>query len=209
MAETWDANGTQQGRNLVRVARDLVRDALARKAPTRELARQWHINTMEGLTVPPPCTKEDIGRFRNEPGAEDRELYIGDEDEKHRDLPLPIEVGPMLEEFELRVKLDLEQLDRRYPTGTKLDHIGLANVIEVAARTHNEWVRIHPFANGNGRTGRMWVNFIFARYGLRPPFRIRPRPADRYAEAADAGMQYNDEPMRKVLLTLVIRSSLS
>lgn len=45
--------------------------------------------------------------------------------------------------------------------------------IEVAALTHCEVVRIHPFINGNGRTARMCISYILARAGLPPtPFEI-------------------------------------
>ncbi len=46
--------------------------------------------------------------------------------------------------------------DARYPAGRELDADGLAAVIDLAAWPHAAWVRIHPFANGNGR-GRMEV----------------------------------------------------
>ena len=31
-------------------------------------------------------------------------------------------------------------------------------VVRLAAWAHGEWVRIHPFANGNGRTARLLTN---------------------------------------------------
>jgi fido (protein-threonine AMPylation protein) len=38
--------------------------------------------------------------------------------------------------------------------------------LQLAAIHHGEFIRIHPFVNGNGRTGRVWVNYFAARYGL-------------------------------------------
>jgi Fic/DOC family protein len=58
----------------------------------------------------------------------------------------------------------------------------LRAVLLLAANLHGEWVRIHPFANGNGRIARLWVIWVAARYGL-PPFRGRAghaRPGGLY-----------------------------
>ena len=50
-------------------------------------------------------------------------------------------------------------------------------------------MRIHPFANGNGRPRTLWANWAALRYGLPPFVRIKPRPAgDAYAAAAYASM---------------------
>ncbi|MGD9884339.1 MAG: Fic family protein [Reyranella sp.] len=43
-----------------------------------------------------------------------------------------------------------------------------------------EWVRIHPFANGNGRTALLWANSLAMRYGLPTFGRLRPRPDGNY-----------------------------
>lgn len=52
-----------------------------------------------------------------------------------------------------------------------------------ARRLHGLWVRIHPFANGNGRTARLWV-WAALRYGLPSFVRTKPRPdATAYAAA--------------------------
>jgi hypothetical protein len=53
---------------------------------------------------------------------------------------------------------------------------------------HGEWVRIHPFANGNGRTARLWANWAGLRYSLPPFVTIKPRPGNPYGMAAMASM---------------------
>ena len=48
--------------------------------------------------------------------------------------------------------------------------------------------RIRPFANGNGRTARIWANALLMRYGLPPAIRLRPRPDGGYGDAGAAAM---------------------
>lgn len=43
-----------------------------------------------------------------------------------------------------------------------------ANSIELAAWTHAEFVRIHPFVDGNGRTARMLMNYQLMLAGFLP-----------------------------------------
>lgn len=42
------------------------------------------------------------------------------------------------------------------------------NPIELAAWTHAEFVRIHPFQDGNGRTSRLIMNYQLMSYGFLP-----------------------------------------
>lgn len=42
------------------------------------------------------------------------------------------------------------------------------NPIELAAWTHAEFVRIHPFIDGNGRTSRLLMNYQLLSYGFLP-----------------------------------------
>lgn len=42
------------------------------------------------------------------------------------------------------------------------------NIIELAAWTHAEFVRIHPFADGNGRTSRLIMNYQLMAHGFLP-----------------------------------------
>jgi len=55
-------------------------------------------------------------------------------------------------------------------------------------------VRIHPFANGNGRTARLWANSLAMRFGLPPFVGLRPRPEGDYALASDKAMRGDWEP---------------
>lgn len=61
--------------------------------------------------------------------------------------------------------------------------------IQQIAETHAHFERIHPFIDGNGRTGRLVLNLILVRLGM-PPAIIYTRDRDRYLQAlkrADAG----------------------
>lgn len=42
------------------------------------------------------------------------------------------------------------------------------NVIELASYVHAEFVRIHPFQDGNGRTARLLLNFMLMKAGYQP-----------------------------------------
>ncbi len=96
--------------------------------------------------------------------------------------------------------------DARYPAGRELDADGLAAVIDLAAWTHAAWVRIHPFANGNGRAARLWANFLLMRYGLPPVITPRPRPDGGYGAAGARAMMGDWKPtaalFRQLLLDL-------
>jgi cell filamentation protein len=41
-------------------------------------------------------------------------------------------------------------------------------IIETLIYTHYEFVRIHPFNNGNGRTGRLLMNLVAMMFGYKP-----------------------------------------
>lgn len=59
-------------------------------------------------------------------------------------------------------------------------------MLTLCAYAHGEWIRIHPFANGNGRTARLWANWCALRYGVPPFVKLKPRPeGDLYATASD------------------------
>lgn len=62
-------------------------------------------------------------------------------------------------------------------------------VSNLAAVIHGEWIRIHPYANGNGRTARLWAAWVAKRYSLPIFVKVKPRPGDtEYAVSSHLSM---------------------
>ncbi len=186
----WDADSPRLRGNLIEAQRDAINGAVRRSVPTVEDARRWQRNTMAGLDVPDP---KYVGRFRGQPGIETTRVWVG----SHEGVP-PGAVAQELAAFEQTLQRVVAALDARYPRGRELDNDGLAAVIDVCTWAHAEWVRIHPFANGNGRTARIWANALLMRYGLPPVIRLRPRPDGGYGRAGAAAMESDWQPTAAV-----------
>jgi len=145
---------------------------------------------MQGLDV---ADAKYVGSFRGEPGLENIQVRIG----SHYGVP-PGRVAEELGKFEVKLQAAVALLDETLPAGKQLTADQLGLVIDLCAWAHSEWVKIHPFANGNGRTARLWANSIALRYGLPPFVRLRPRPDGGYGAAGAQAMQGNWEPTAKV-----------
>ena len=191
----WDADGPRLRANLEVVLEDISRWADQRDKVAVVTIRRWHRQALTGLDVPDP---RFIGRFRGEPGLEGEPVYVG----SHAGTKAPLVVGEV-NAFVKRLRAVSGRLDEFLPSGEDLDRDGLEAVIELAAWTHSEWVRIHPFCNGNGRTARMLANAILMRYGLPPALRLRPRPPSPYGLAGARGMEGNSKPMEAMLRRLL------
>ncbi len=145
---------------------------------------------MDGLTTPGP---EYVGRFRGEPGLEGCEVAIGTNPGVSAD-----QVAEELRAFEEKLQKAAEALDQQIKPGQDMNAGDVAAVIDLCAWVHSEWVRIHPFANGNGRTARLWANCMAMRYGLPPFVRLRPRPDGGYGAATEAAMTGQWHPTVRV-----------
>jgi hypothetical protein len=163
-----------------------------------ESARGWQVDIMQGLVPPDPKL---LGRFRGEAGLENYNVKVGD-------LPgaQASEVASELAEFDRKLRQALAELDQLIKPGQDLTADDLAAVLALSAWAHSEWVRIHPFANGNGRTARLWGNGLAMRYGLPPFLRLRPRPDGGYARAAAAAMQGDWRPTLSLFRRMYIES---
>ena len=75
------------------------------------------------------------------------------------------------------VKTDMDLLIKWYNNNRNKFH-----PLILAASFHHKFERIHPFMDGNGRTGRMIMNFILLKNRL-PPTIIRKKTRKEYLEA--------------------------
>ena len=191
----WDEDSPELRRNLSKVLDEIVRSAQRREFPTLASAKHWQSLLMKNLTVP---DARFIGAFRGEPGLEKIQARVG----VHYGVNAA-EVAEELAGFERKLHALLRELDLMLPAGQEPDADQLAAVVDLCAWVHAEWVRIHPFANGNGRTARLWANFIAMRYGLPPFIRLRPRPNFGYGEAGVKAMQGDWEPTAVVFRRLL------
>lgn len=191
----WDTDSPQLAANTDSVMALLEGQATKRVKPTLTLIKAWHAGTMTGLTVPNPAF---VASFRGEKGVELVGVMIGGVRGVH-----PSNVKAELAVFEKALQKNVAQLDKACPPGTPLDVTGFSAVIDLAAWAHSEWVRIHAFANGNGRTARFLANFIFFRYDIGPVVRVRPRPGGDYEKAAAECMKKNHAPMASVFVRMI------
>ena len=182
----WDANSPELQRNLQEVGRKVTADANAREPLSSESIRQWQALIMHGLV---PADGEPAGTFRGEAGLEEYDVQIG-----LRLGTLAWRVRAELADFDRTLADHLDQFDRtirrdHFDEDLTSDQVNA--VIILCAWAHGEWLRIHPFPNGNGRTSRILVNCIGQRYGLPAFMRVRPRPGDEYAWIASEAMEGN------------------
>src|SRR5437879_1155097 len=157
------------------------RAADQRETPSLEAAKSWQVRLMAGLDVP---DSRFVGAFRGEPGLENLQAKIG--------ANFGVESGKVAEEltrFEAKLQMLVAEMDAELPVGLEPDADQLAAIVDLCAWAHAEWVRIHPLANGNGRSARLWANSLAARYGLPPFVRLRPRPNASYGPAGVKAMQ--------------------
>jgi Fic family protein len=176
----WDEDSPRLEDNLKRLLRQIWQDARVRELPTVEVARQWHIAAMQSLQVPDP---KFVGAFRGEAGLEKVQIRVG-----KRYGVAAEQVAAELTRFDQILQRVVRRLDELVPPDTQPDADQIRAILELCAWAHAEWVRIHPFANGSGRTARLWANSLALRYGLPPFVRLRPRPAGGYGMASDKAM---------------------
>lgn len=81
--------------------------------------------------------------------------------------------------------------------------LGLADAPEVLARIHADFERLHPFIDGNGRTGRLLLNLVLTRLG-RPPIVILRAQRGRYLKALDRADHDDPGPLAELIARAVV-----
>jgi len=190
----WDADSPGLREKLTKLLQSAEEEARLRIQPTVEAARRWQAEMMRDLRAVP----EYIGTFRGEPGLEEVQVRVGTQYGVAAG-----EVSKALRDFEHRLQSAVAYLDELIPSGTEPNGDQIGAIIEICAWTHAEWVRIHPFANGNGRTARLWANSLAMRYGLPPFVQLRPRPNGNYGTVSQKAMLGDWEPTETLFAELL------
>ena len=76
------------------------------------------------------------------------------------------------------------------------------NPIELAAWTHAELVRIHPFVDGNGRTSRLLMNYQLMAKGFLPVSVDKEKRLDYYNALEEYAVNKNLEPFANFIAEL-------
>jgi Fic family protein len=198
----WDANSAHLDKNLARVLAYASEDARRRSKPTLDGTLRWHKDLMHGLEIPkdrPGIAAADmVGRFRGTVPLDKYQVGISKYFGVRADL-VPVQLKAFEQELQRRVDLLDMQIGSSPTSGRQIN-----DVLKLCAWAHAEWIRIHPFANGNGRTARVWANYIAARYGLPPFVRLRPRPGPDYEAAGAAAMEGYWERTYRVFLRMYV-----
>jgi fido (protein-threonine AMPylation protein) len=100
--------------------------------------------------------------------------------------------------FEMRDLSDqvmnhIKNIEVRWQCLTPEDRIRM--LASVIANTVGNFIKIHPFLNGNGRVSRtLWIALL-ARYKIRSDLTIAERPGWPYGELMESAMQGNFAPL--------------
>jgi hypothetical protein len=173
-------NLSQIQTNASQLVDELRANAAQRILPTPEELCRWHARLYAGCDVP---VAGYVGHFRGDPAVKELieyEVGLGARLKDGNLEKMGIWARQVREEIDAvftGLHAVINELDVRLPVGkppTTSDQI-LA-LISFTALAHGECLRVHPFANGNGRIARMLVAFICLRYGLPMFLHIKPRP---------------------------------
>lgn len=103
--------------------------------------------------------------------------------------PPPVQVVPLMYHF-------VDNLNFKIAHSKSVD-----DHIECLVFAHYEFVKIHPFNNGNGRAGRMVMNLVALKLGYRP-LELYHREGDSrkiYIDAMKCADQGNFEPLTTLI----------
>ena len=142
---------------------------------------EWNIKSLHRLILK-NIDDENAGAYRSE------NVFISGA--KHR----PPEHFLVKEHMERLVAEYNEQWKQRHP-------------IERAALLHGEFVKVHPFVDGNGRTARLFMNFEFIKSGY-PPAIIKAEIRPEYYDVLDLVHTTGDYSKFVELVAVCVETSL-
>lgn len=189
--EDAPADRSRLQRNVRAVLAQLATEAPRRRQPTVTIAHDWHRAIFTGVSSVPAPHFLGAVRGSSHPDLRSYGVAIGDSFGRVvAHAPPPAEVAQRLSQLDVSLRTAVAWLDRQIPAGsTPTGPAQLEAVVMLCAVLHGEWILLHPYANGNSRTARLWANWAAMRYGLPPFVRVKPRPDGLlYPRAAASSM---------------------
>jgi fido (protein-threonine AMPylation protein) len=179
--------------NATQLINELRATAAERMLLTSEELCRWHSRLYAGCEVP---VVGYVGHFRGDPAVPeliDYEVGLGARLKDGNLEKMGVWARRVADEMSAvlaGLNAVFAELDTRLPVGkppSTADQI--LEAISFAALAHGEVLRVHPFANGNGRIARLLVALICLRYELPMFLHIKPRPeSDDYIRASRDSM---------------------
>jgi fido (protein-threonine AMPylation protein) len=201
----WDEN---DHRVIARIAANtttllpaVLASARRREDFSLDLLRRWHKDLLAGVPTAEPGL---AGMFRGEGGPGSKLATYAVSVNSYPGT-LPGEVAGELTAMIAGTRGRLADLDDQFPVGDLPDDKGQHAIVDLCADAHGEWIRIHPFPNGNGTTARILANWIAMRYGLPAFVRVKPRPdgLPSYGVASEQSMRGRHRFARVVFLNML------
>ena len=185
--------------NRARVLAELIEHALTSDPLDAERVAQWHKGCLTGLSY---VTGHEswLGTYRGSNHPDLKGMVVGVGGKKGTP---PHRVKAEVEKFFSQLRGRMNALAAAIKPDEDKSPDQLRQIAEVAGWAHGEWVRIHPFANGSGRTARLIANWVLSRFRLLPVVGIRPRPEHPYGPAAAASMHGDHSAITKFILQLL------
>jgi len=171
-----------------------------------ERTRRWHEDLYSGVdlsthrdlaTIDPAELQRFLGSFRGE--AERCPLLAGWQVRAGLfETCSPGEVAGRLASFEV----DLNDAVESSSTDLR-EADAIMEIASIAAEAHGEWIRVHPFFDGNGTTARLIANWVLIQQQLNPVVAAWRPTEHGYLAAASASMQGFDTPMRDMIVRII------
>ena len=176
-----------------RRAGDWTTDDLVSTTELREIHRRTVEPAWRHFPPPDHDEREGPGSFRKH----DIEPFAGG----MRPPPWP-DVPPLIEDW-LKATSQLRDYAGHWRhTGMALSDPGEHPIAHVAA-LHAAFERIHPFRDGNGRTGRLALNLMLVRLGY-PPVIVYKKDRTRYLRGLDRADRGDPAPLGELLARAVM-----
>ena len=179
---------------------DLIQHALSIRPLDASRVAQWHKGCFLGLSYVGVNDECMLGAYRgtDHPRLKDMIVSVGGMEGAP-----PNKVNEELERFFGELQKRMNGLMAKIKFDQDKSQEELRQIAAVAGWAHGEWVRIHPFANGSGRTARLIANWVLSRFRLLPIVGIRPRPEHPYGPAAVASMRGDHSKITQFIVALL------